>query len=261
MYPVDLHREAGGTHVATVQSNTQGGLARAAAVGSRWHPLAPGAPWARGSHPPAASGAWTASHLSPLLTVKAWNARCLLKTSARWCPALQVQRDHTRRPPPHLLFPSCSLIATCSVGSRLIFSVPSPSTKWLTRWVIVSRDILTPNASTLWLLSEDGEAARVFLEMCLSPLTFLVPSFLEIWVPAWAPINSPMPLSSGVENHSRAWDVNGSGHTEGPKGFPWWGKQAECLLREWITESADAPPFENWTWQFLKSTWILPVSC
>lgn len=40
----DLHREAGSTHVVMVQSNTQGGLARAAAVGSYWHHLAPGAP-------------------------------------------------------------------------------------------------------------------------------------------------------------------------------------------------------------------------
>ena len=40
----DLHREAGSTHVATVQCNAQGGLARAAAVGSYGHHLGPGSP-------------------------------------------------------------------------------------------------------------------------------------------------------------------------------------------------------------------------
>ena len=42
-------------------------------------------------------------------------------------------------PPPHLLFLSCSLITTYSMGSRFIFSFPSPNTKQLTRWVIVSQ--------------------------------------------------------------------------------------------------------------------------
>ena len=219
----DLHREAGSTHVATVQCNAQGGLARAAAVGSYGHHLGPGSPWVSriASTISTASGAWTAAHLSPLLRLKTWNARCLLKTSTWWCPALQVEQDHTRHPPPHLLFLSCSLITTYSMGSRFMFKLPQPQHKATHKVSECISEIFCSNASTPWLLSDDGVAARAFLEMCLSPLTFLVPSFLEVWVPAQAPINSPVPLSSGVENHSHAWDVNGSGHTEGSKGFPW----------------------------------------